>query len=58
MGSMLCKTIAQGAATVAGEAKAAVEALAPIAKTGNVADLVQTAETYIVFECGSATLNV
>lgn len=29
--------------------------LAKIAKTGNVADLVQTANTYIVFDCGSAT---
>ena len=29
--------------------------LAKVAKTGNVADLVQTENTYIVFNCGSAT---
>lgn len=33
----------------------AVEGLATIAKTGNVDDLVQTANTYIVFDCGTAS---
>ena len=32
--------------------------LAKIAKTGNVADLMQTAGNYIVFNCGSATVNI
>lgn len=32
--------------------------LAKIAKTGNVADLMQTAGDYIVFNCGSATVNI
>lgn len=32
--------------------------LAKIAKTGNVADLVQTAGNYVVFNCGSATVNI
>ena len=32
--------------------------LAKIAKTGNVADLIQTAGNYIVFNCGSATENI
>ena len=32
--------------------------LADIAFSGNVADLKQTAETYIVFDCGSSTKNI
>lgn len=32
--------------------------LAKIAKTGNVADLMQTSGNYIVFNCGSATVNI
>lgn len=32
--------------------------LAKIAKTGNVADLMQTAGNYVVFNCGSATVNI
>lgn len=32
--------------------------LAKIAKTGNVADLMQTSGNYIVFKCGSATVNI
>ena len=32
--------------------------LAKIAKTGNVADLMQTEGSYIVFNCGSATVNI
>lgn len=32
--------------------------LAKIAKTGNVADLMQTSGDYIVFNCGSATVNI
>ena len=32
--------------------------LAKIAKTGNIADLMQTAGNYIVFNCGSATVNI
>ena len=32
--------------------------LAKIAKTGNVADLMQTEGNYIVFNCGSATVNI
>lgn len=32
--------------------------LAKIAKTGNVADLMQTEGNYIVFKCGSATVNI
>ena len=32
--------------------------LAKIAKTGNVADLMQTSGNYIVFNCGSATENI
>lgn len=32
--------------------------LAKIAKTGNVADLMQTAGNYIVFKCGSASVNI
>ena len=32
--------------------------LAKIAKTGNVADLMQTAGDYIIFNCGSATVNI
>lgn len=32
--------------------------LAKIAKTGNVADLMQTTGNYIVFNCGSATVNI
>lgn len=32
--------------------------LAKIAKTGNVADLMQTAGNYVVFNCGSATINI
>ena len=32
--------------------------LEKIAKTGNVADLMQTAGNYIVFKCGSATVNI
>lgn len=32
--------------------------LATVATTGNIADLVQTAGTYIVFDCGSASVNV
>ena len=36
----------------------AVEGLADIAETGNVADLVQTKDTYIVFDCGSASVLI
>ena len=32
--------------------------LEKIAKTGNVADLMQTSGNYIVFNCGSATVNI
>lgn len=32
--------------------------LEKIAKTGNVADLIQTEGNYIVFNCGSATVNI
>lgn len=32
--------------------------LEKIAKTGNVADLMQTSGNYIVFKCGSATVNI
>ena len=32
--------------------------LAKIAKTGNVADLMQTSGNYIIFNCGSATENI
>ena len=32
--------------------------LAKIAKTGNVADLMQTEGNYILFKCGSATVNI
>lgn len=32
--------------------------LAKIAKTGNIADLMQTAGNYVVFNCGSATVNI
>lgn len=32
--------------------------LAKIAKTGNIADLMQTAGNYVVFSCGSATVNI
>lgn len=32
--------------------------LAKIAKTGNIADLMQTAGNYVVFNCGSATTNI
>ena len=32
--------------------------LADVAFSGNIADLVQTAETYVVFDCGSATKNI
>ena len=40
------------------DAKANDSALATIAKTGNVNDLVQTGGDVIVFQCGSSTVNV
>jgi hypothetical protein len=47
-------------ATLAGKINAAAKDadLAAIAKSGNVADLIQTPGTYIIFDCGSATENV
>lgn len=41
-----------------GALETSVGALANIAKTGNVADLVQTENTYIVFDCGSASVLI
>lgn len=38
--------------------KASEVQLEKIAKTGNVADLIQTAGNYITFNCGSATINI
>jgi hypothetical protein len=32
--------------------------LADIAFSGNVDDLVQTADTYIIFDCGSSSKNI
>ena len=32
--------------------------LAKIAESGNIADLKQTADTYVVFNCGSSSVNI
>ena len=40
------------------DAKANDADLAAIAKSGNVNDIIQSAGDYIVFNCGSASVNV
>lgn len=47
-----------GEKPVSEQISSAIDALAPIAKTGNINDLTQTAGEYMVFNCGSSALEL
>lgn len=52
------QSTADEAKSAAAQANAAISALHQVATTGNIDDLEQTADTYVVFNCGSSSVNI